>query len=88
VTEKYASVMLEESAMRAIGKLLVGNKRNKVGDGDTRTGQPTSKRRRHNEACNTTRGDTIVGVMRGTCQRDIRETTAYKKKRSQVFKQK
>jgi hypothetical protein len=42
--------------------------------------QPTRKRRRHNEACNTTRGATIIGAMRGTCWRDQQETAASKEK--------
>jgi hypothetical protein len=70
--------MLEESAMKAIGDMLV-RKKNK-GNNDEDTEQPTRKRRRHNEACNTTRGATIVGAMRGTCRRDLQETAAFKKK--------
>jgi hypothetical protein len=85
VTESNAAVMLEESAVKAIGNMLVRKKRQQgdQGDNDT-TQQPTSKRRRHNEACNTTRGATIAGAMRGTCRRNIQETVAYKKK--QVLK--
>ncbi len=81
MTESNAAVMLEESAVKAIGNMLVRKKRQQgdQGDNDT-TQQPTSKRRRHNEACNTTRGATIVGAMRGTCRRNIQETVAYKKK--------
>ena len=78
VTESDAAVMLEESAVKAIGNMLVRKKRQQ-GDNDT-TQQPTSKRRRHNEACNTTRGATIVGAMQGTCRRNIQETVAHKKK--------
>ena len=78
VTESDAAVMLEESAVKAIGNMLVRKKRQQ-GDNDT-TQQPTSKRRRHNEACNTRRGATIAGAMRGTCRRNIQETVAYKKK--------
>ena len=81
VTESDAAIMMEESAVKAIGDILVTKKRQ--GDGNDSTAQQqeqTSKRRRHNEACNTTRGATIVGAMRGTCRRDIRETAAYKKK--------
>jgi hypothetical protein len=82
VTESDAAVMLEESAVKAIGNILVRKKRQQgdQGDNDT-TQQPTSKRRRHNKACNTTRGATIVGAMRGTCWRNIQETVAYKKKK-------
>jgi hypothetical protein len=81
VTESDAAVMPEESAVKAIGNMLVRKKRQQgdQGDNDT-TQQPTSKRRRHNKACNTTRGATIVGAMQGTCRRNIQEIVAYKKK--------
>ncbi len=81
VTEGGAAVMLEESAVKAIGNMLVRKKRQQGDQGDNDTTQlTTSKRRRHNEACNTTRGATIIGAMRGTCRRNIQETAAFKKK--------
>jgi hypothetical protein len=73
--------MLEESAVKAIGNMLKRKKRQQGDQGDNdKTQQPTSKLRRHNEACNTTRGATIVGAMQGTCRQNIQETAAYKKK--------
>jgi hypothetical protein len=78
MTECDAAIMLEESAMKKIGDMLVRNK--KQGNDDNDMGQPTRKRRRHNKACNTTRGAIIVRTMRGTCQRDQQETAASKKK--------
>jgi hypothetical protein len=77
VRESDAAIMLEESAMKAIGDMLV-RKTKKQGNANDNNDmeQPTSKRRQHKEACNTTRGATIVGAMRGTCQRDARETAA------------
>jgi hypothetical protein len=87
VTESSAAVMLEESAVKAIGDMLVRKKRQgDQGDNDDTSQQPTSKRRRHNKACNTTRGATIVGAMRGTCRRNIQETEAYKKKQISKLK--
>jgi hypothetical protein len=77
VTECDAAIMLEESAVKKIGDMLV---RKKKGNDDDDMEQPTRKRRRHNEACNTTRGATIAGAMRGTCRRDQQETAASKKK--------
>jgi hypothetical protein len=81
VIESDAAVMSEESAVKAIGNMLVRKnwQQGDQGDNDT-TQQPTSKRRRHEEACNTTRDATIVGAMRCTCRRNIQETAAYKKK--------
>jgi hypothetical protein len=78
VTECDATIMLEESAMKKIGDMLVRKK--KQGNDDDDIEQPTRKRRRHNEACNTTRGATTAGAMRGTCRRDQQETAASKKK--------
>jgi hypothetical protein len=70
--------MLEESAMKKIGDMLVRKK--KQGNDDDDMEQPIRKRRRHNEASNTTRGATIAGAMRGTCRQDQQETAASKKK--------
>jgi hypothetical protein len=51
VTESDAAIMLEESAMKAIGDMLV-RKTTKQGynNDNNDTEQPTSKRRQHNKA--------------------------------------
>jgi hypothetical protein len=46
LTESDAAIMLEESAMKVIGGMLIRKKRQ--GDNDT-TAQPTSKQRWHNK---------------------------------------
>jgi hypothetical protein len=87
ITESDAAIMLEESAVKAIGDMLVRKKRQgDQGDNDDTAQQPTSKQRRHNKACDTTRGATIVDAMRGTCRQNIQETEAYKKKQVSKLK--
>jgi hypothetical protein len=74
VTENDTDIlMLEESAMGATGNMWVSNKRQDDNGDDEE--QPTRKCSKHNKACNTTRGDTLISAMHSTCQQqDDKET--------------
>jgi hypothetical protein len=50
VTESDSAIMLEESAVKAIGDILVTKKRQGGNDSTAQQQEPTRKRRRHNEA--------------------------------------
>lgn len=78
VTESDAAIMLEGSALKAIGELLVSNKRQADCDGCGR--ESNKKRNRGNEAVNTTRGANGITMLHGACGRDGRHNAKAKEK--------
>ena len=67
VTEVDAAIMMEESAVEEIGKILVSNKRANNNNAD----EQAPKRRRKNAACNTTRGATGFDALHGAKTRKL-----------------